>query len=55
MMAKIENIVGQDTAIELLTKIKLIVSLKYRNGYLVSRYGVNKSTLVRTAKRLDGG
>ena len=53
-MAKIEYVRGYDSAIELLTRIKIIVSYRYRSGFLVARYGVNKSTLVKTAKRMDG-
>jgi len=54
MNAKIENIVGQNDAIELLTRLRLISSIKYRNGYLVARYGVNKESLKTATKKLDG-
>ena len=53
-MAIIEHIIGHEEAINLLTKLKLIVSLRYRNGFLVARYGVNKRTLLKVARRLDG-
>jgi hypothetical protein len=53
-MAKIEHVRGHDGAIELLTRLKMIVSTKYRGGFLVARYGVNKRTLYKASKRLDG-
>ena len=53
-MAKIEYVVNCDNAITILSKLKLIVSRHYRNGFLVARYGVNKLALDRVAKRMDG-
>ena len=54
MRAKIYHILGYDAAIELLARTKNIVAVRYRNGYLVARWGVNKTTLVKYAKQLDG-
>lgn len=52
--AKVEYIRGQDVSVEILTELKLIVSMRYRGGYLVARYGVNKSTLQAALNRMDG-
>ena len=59
MSAKVEFLQGYgcdspNNTVERLTKLQLIVSIPYRNGYLVARYGVNKKTLKNYSKRLDG-
>lgn len=53
-MANIQYLRQCNEAIKLLTHMKMIASYPYRDGYLVARYGVNKTTLKRMAKRLDG-
>jgi len=58
-MAKIVHMQGfgcdstHDT-VKHLTKLNIIVSIPYRSGHLVARYGVNKTALYRYAKKLDG-
>jgi hypothetical protein len=54
MAAGIDHVRGHNEAIELLIRLKKLVGINYRNGYLVARWGVNKSTLYRYAKKLDG-
>lgn len=54
MKALIMHVVGQDDAIKLLITIKIIVGMKYRQGYLVARYGVNKAALKHHSQVLDG-
>jgi len=53
-MARIEYVRGHNDAVEMLTSLKLIVSIPYRGGYLVGRYGVNKRALVSVSKKLEG-
>ena len=54
MKPRVEFIVGHNYTIEILTNLKLIASYKHRYGYLVARYGVNKTTLKKMSKRLNG-
>lgn len=54
MAASIHLIRSHNETIALLTRLKLIVSMEYRGGFLCARYGVNKATLRRAAKRMDG-
>jgi hypothetical protein len=53
-MANIEHVRGHDEAIKFLTNRKMIVSVRYRGGYLVARYGVNIRTLRAATRKMDG-
>ena len=50
---RINGFIHEQT-IGLLTRMKLIVSIPYKNDWLVARWGVNKSALLRKAKQLSG-
>lgn len=41
---------GRDV-IEQLVKDKIVVTIKYGGGYVVARYGVNKTNLTKYAKK----
>lgn len=51
---KIEYIRGHNYTVDMLTEMKFIVSIEYRDGRLVGRYGTPPSSLTKMAKRLDG-
>lgn len=56
MSAKLVHLCGiqYEETIKLLTRMKIIVSERYKNGYIVGRYGVNKGTIKDMIKREAG-
>lgn len=56
MSAKLYHICGiqyEDT-IKLLTRMRIIVSEKFKNGFVVARYGVNKGAIKAYIKKVGG-